>query len=111
MPTGVLDPKTLAALKQQRPAFNPQNTTVDIDTFVSLYVSIPIDERTLGRRMTLANLLKQGAPQEAQAPPPPPPEQKPAAAPKKAAQSQPAKQQDSGQKRGAIGRIISDSDW
>lgn len=68
-PTGVMDDVTIAALKKFKPTYLAQGKTVDIDTFVDLYINIPIDEKTLGRRMALTNLMQaQAAPaQPAQA--------------------------------------------
>ena len=56
-PNGSLDEKTIATLKQFKPTFVPQNNTIDIETFCDIYISIPIDEKTLGRRMALTNLM------------------------------------------------------
>ncbi len=135
-PNGVLDNATLAALKQAKPAFTPQGNSIDVDTFVELYVNLPIDEKTLGRRNVLtAYLQQQPAAQTAQAQPAQAqpaqtqasqPQQTAApqqeAAPRKAAASrksgasqktaasQPARQVESGQ-RSSIGRILSDSEW
>ena len=58
VPNGLLDDATVAALKQFRPSFVPQGKSVDLDTFLQLYLSIPIDEKTLGRRMNLSNLMQ-----------------------------------------------------
>jgi curli biogenesis system outer membrane secretion channel CsgG/Tfp pilus assembly protein PilF len=62
---GVMDDKTISALKQFKPAFVVTNTSVDVDTFSELYLTIPIDEKTLGRRMTLTNLMQAQASQPA----------------------------------------------
>ncbi|BCG46145.1 hypothetical protein GEOBRER4_n0929 [Citrifermentans bremense] len=66
--TGNLDDATRAAIKQFRPAAVVEKS-VDVDTFVQLYLSIPIDEKTLGRRMTLTSIIQaQAAPAPAPAP-------------------------------------------
>lgn len=64
-PTGILDDTTVSALKQRRTTFVPQNNSVDVDTFVDLYLTIPLDEKTLGRRMTLTSIAQQQQPQAA----------------------------------------------
>jgi len=129
-PTGTLDQTTLAALKQKKPAFVPENNGIDVDTFSELYISIPIDEKTLGRRVTLTNFIQQSQTQTAaQAPAPEP---APQAAPQPAAaQSKPAKKNAEPKKAaaekntapeapaqgggmpvtGKVGRIINDNDW
>lgn len=57
-PTGTLDDATVAALKKFKSTYQQQGNVIDIDTFTELYVSIPIDEKTLGRRMALTNLMQ-----------------------------------------------------
>ena len=58
---GYLDAATVAALQKQAPSFNPANGMVDMDTFVQLYVNVPLDQMALGRRYQLARLYPQGA--------------------------------------------------
>jgi hypothetical protein len=59
--TAQLDAPTVAALQQVAPGFNPGSGSVDLDTFVNLYIGVPIDQGTLGRRFQLARLYPQGA--------------------------------------------------
>lgn len=61
--TAYLDDETLAALQQFDSNFNPQSQTVDEDTFINIYTTIPIEEKTLGRRQLLARAYAQQAPQ------------------------------------------------
>lgn len=72
-PSGSLDDKTISALRQFRPNHVPQDKSIDVDTFVDLYLTIPIDEKTLGRRMILTNLLQAQAQTTQTAPPVPQP--------------------------------------
>jgi hypothetical protein len=59
--SGYLDATTVAALQKQTPSFNPASGVVDMDTFVQLYVNVPLDQMALGRRYQLARLYPQGA--------------------------------------------------
>jgi len=85
--SGNLDEATLAALKKYKPGFVPQGASVDIDTFVQLYFSLPIDEKTLGRRMTLTSMMQAQAAARTPAPAAP---AAPAAQPAQGAQPDPA---------------------
>lgn len=76
--TGTLDEPTVAALKQFRPAAVIAANSVDVDTFVQLYLSIPIDEKTLGRRMMLTSIMQAQAAASQPAPAPTAQEAKPA---------------------------------
>jgi hypothetical protein len=58
--TGRLDGPTLSALQQAVPAFNPGAGAVDLETFVNLYIGVPVDQGTLGRRYQLAGRYPQG---------------------------------------------------
>ncbi len=58
--TGTLDATTVAALQQKAPNFNPGAGIVDLDTFVQLYINVPVDQTCLGRRFQLARLYPQG---------------------------------------------------
>jgi len=125
-PSGVMDSATLSALQQYKPGFS--GNTVDVDTFVALYLNIPLDEKTYGRRMMLANLGQ--APAAAPAPAAATYQAAPAAAapqqaaPKAAAQAAPQAAPKAAQAQakqsapvggaaggGAIGRILKDEDW
>ncbi|GFO55242.1 hypothetical protein GMSM_22490 [Geomonas sp. Red276] len=71
--TGMLDEVTLAALRKYNPSFKPEGKSVDLETFTQLYVNIPINEKTLGRRITLTNIMQaQNSASQAPAPAPAP---------------------------------------
>lgn len=91
-PNGILDENTISALKQFKASFVPQNKTVDIDTFADLYMTIPIDDKTLGRRMVLTNLIQAQAAAAQPAPSQPAPTQ-----PDPAQHKQPEKNKKAGQ--------------
>lgn len=50
---GKLDQQTIAALQKIKPDFNPAGGTVDKDTFVAVYLEVPITDQTLERRLAL----------------------------------------------------------
>ena len=120
--TGILDTQTVAALKQYDAAFKPAGSSVSLDTFVGLYVNVPLNHQTLGRRTMLARLYPDGqqtaavqTPQQPQLSAPAPQQQ---AAPQQAVQQQPqqaaapkAKPAPTSRKKGMVGRILSDEEW
>lgn len=113
-PSGVMDAATLAALQQYKPGFVAHSNSVDVETFSSLYLTIPIDEKTAGRRMMLANLSQQPvAAAAAPAPAPAPQAQAAPAARQASAQQQvaPAPKAPATRGGGAIGRILKDEEW
>lgn len=140
-PTGVMDPATLSALKKWKPSFAPTGNGIDEATFSALYFGLPVEEKTLGRRTTLATILQQtpqaseaqvSAPQQPRAqvsppqavepvsatPAPSPAQQrprksesKPAEARQSAPPEKPAAQGSVAPSGGRVGRMISDSDW
>jgi hypothetical protein len=119
-PSGTMDAATQAALQQYKPGVSAG--TVDVDTFVALYVNLPIDEKTYGRRTMLANLgqapVVAAVPaaasyQAAPAVPASAPQQAAQPAPKAAAQAPPKQSAPAGGTAGgsSIGRILKDEDW
>lgn len=62
--SGVLDQTTIAALKEVDPHYNVTSGKINVDTFTNVYISMPIDEKTLGRRVKLAKLYSESAPEE-----------------------------------------------
>ncbi|MEA2083523.1 MAG: DUF4384 domain-containing protein [Thermodesulfobacteriota bacterium] len=128
--TGVFDAKTEAALQQFKPGFNSKS--IDAQTFIDIYTSIPLNNATLARRNMLAQAFTQA--QSAPAAPAPVPAKKQAEAPKQQASSsqqpaaaaeQQAAQQPPPQpeappkkvvkktvkKTKSIGRMLSDDEW
>ncbi|SDU35563.1 hypothetical protein [Desulfobacula phenolica] len=51
--SGQLDNPTIIALQKLSPSFAVGSKTIDLDTFITIYTGIPIDERTLARRNLL----------------------------------------------------------
>ena len=137
--SGTLDEETKTALSKAVPTFDPGAGTVDKDTYVELYTSVPFADSTLERRMLLASLAPKGPaepppaqPQRQAAPPQPAREQpqpaasQPAAQPEQpAAQAQPAPQAQpesrpaakkittgqSVKRRSLGGRMLKDDEW
>ena len=129
--TGVFDAKTEAALQQFKPGFNSKS--IDAQTFIDIYTSIPLNNATLARRNMLTNAYAQA--QSAPVASAPVPAKKQAEAPKQQASSsqQPAaavEQQAARQpppqpeappkkiekkktvkKTKSIGRMLSDDEW
>ncbi|WP_157487386.1 hypothetical protein [Desulfosarcina sp. BuS5] len=54
-PTGKLDAQTKKALQKYN-KFDPSKTSIDLDTFLRLYIDIPCNAKTLGRREKFARL-------------------------------------------------------
>ena len=122
--TGTLDAKTLAALKQFDAAFKPAGNSLPLDTFLSLYVNVPMGHQTLGRRSALNRMAPSGqqavqaqVPQQPQLSAPAPQQaqqqqQQPTVQqqPQQAAAPQ-AKPAPRGAKKGMIGRMLSDEEW
>lgn len=118
-PSGNLDERTLAALQQRYPGFTPANNDIDIETFLQAYLTIPINEKTLGRHTMLANMLNApapvvstavAAPAPAAAIPAPTSAPAPAQATQQTAQApQPAAA--AATQGSSIGRILDESDW
>jgi hypothetical protein len=54
-PTGKLDAQTKKALKKYK-EFDPSKTSIDLDTFLHLYIDIPCNAKALGRREKFARL-------------------------------------------------------
>ena len=137
--SGRLDAATVAALQKQAPGFNPGAGTVDLDTFINLYLKVPIDQAVLGRRFQLARLYPQGAetaetlpaaptvtapaavaakpaaptaPQKAVAAPAQQPAPQAQVAARPAAEAPKAGPASAGpRKKGMVGRILSDDQW
>lgn len=129
--TGVFDAKTEAALQQFKPGFNSKS--IDAQTFIDIYTSIPINNATLARRNMLTNAYAQA--QSAPVASAPAPAKKQAEAPKQQASSsqqpaaaveqqaarQPPSQPEAPPKKiekkktvkktKSIGRMLSDDEW
>ncbi|MEA3464607.1 MAG: DUF4384 domain-containing protein [Thermodesulfobacteriota bacterium] len=56
--TGYIDDQTVVAMQSFNPAFNADQS-VSVKSFVDIYTSIPISQKTLGRRNLLASMGKQ----------------------------------------------------
>jgi hypothetical protein len=56
--TGEMDASTQMALKQVSSSYDGASARVDADTFLDVYVNIPLSQRTLGRREALARLYQ-----------------------------------------------------
>ncbi|MBI9083807.1 MAG: hypothetical protein JEZ11_09430 [Desulfobacterales bacterium] len=121
--TGTLDTQTVTALKQFDAAFKPAGSSLSLDTFVSLYVNVPMNHQTLGRRTMLARLYPDGqptteaqTPQQPQLSAPPAPQQQQAVQQRQQPQQQQtaapqAKPAQRSGKKGMVGRILSDEEW
>ncbi len=124
--TGYVDDKTVAAMKHFDAAFD-KSKPIAVETFVDIYTSIPINQKTLGRRHMLDRMGKpvpvaQSAPvqqyvaqpvvqQVQQAPAQQQQQQQVQQAPAQQQQTYaPAPAPAPVQKRG-IGRILDDEDW
>lgn len=55
-PTGNLDEVTVTALKSFSNGYAPSGSRIDEKVFIDLYTKIPVEEKTLGRKMQLASL-------------------------------------------------------
>ncbi len=77
--SGELDQQTIAALQAVRPEYNPASGKLDKDTFMAVYLAVPITDQSLERRMALNKAYEEAAAQ-AQAAPAKPARQQPAAA-------------------------------
>jgi hypothetical protein len=89
---GILDEQTRAALQKTVNTFDPASNGIDKETFVALYLSVPIADSTLERRYLVSSLVSGGQenqqaavappaePQGAAAEPTQPPAPTPAAA-------------------------------
>lgn len=129
--TGTLDEKTRAALQQFKPGFDPASKTIDKDTFIELYFTIPLNHQTLAMRNKLNRLYEEAAVAQAAEPAPAAAPQQTAAvaqpavseapqqaapAPAPQAQAAPAaapQEKAAPRKTGsvAIGRMLSDDEW
>jgi hypothetical protein len=126
--TGSLDAQTVSAAKQFNAAFKPAGQSVDLDTFISLYVNLPLSPKTLGRRSMLARLYPDDGAAAAQAQMPQQPQlsapqtQQAAPAPQQQQQQQQVAQEQpqaapqaarpvQKKKKGMIGRMLSDDEW
>ena len=90
--TGVLDQKTSTALAK----FNPAQTgSLDRETFIRIYLTIPINQETLARRSQLTRIASSGGqpPPPSQATMPTPTHTPPAAAPRPVETAAPARTQ------------------
>lgn len=87
--SGEMDAQTAAAIQQVVPGFNPGDGTVDRETFINIYTSVPITDATLERRMALNKAYEEAAMASAA----PKPAAAPAPAPAKQAAAQPAASQ------------------
>ncbi len=56
---GILDQKTIAAIQKIKPDFNPANQALDKDTFVAVYLAVPITDQSLERRLALNKAYEQ----------------------------------------------------
>ena len=128
--TGFFDAKTEAALQQFKPGFNSKS--IDAQTFIDIYTSIPLNNVTLARRNMLTNAYAQAQSAPVAAPAAPVPAKKQAEAPKQQASSshQPSTEQQAARqpppqleappkkvikktvkKTKSIGRMLSDDEW
>ena len=128
--TGTLDPQTVSALQQVVPGFDAASKSLDEDTYTQVYLSVPIESSTLGRRQLLAQMTPSApAPAPArrvvQAPAEQPvqqaaaaaaPQQQQAAAPQPQAaqrQPEPEPQPKAAPKKTShtVGRMLTDDQW
>ena len=121
--TGEMDAATQMALKQVSTKYDGASARVNIDTFLDVYVNIPVTQRTLARRQELAQLFyaaqgeQEVVPAEsAEAPAEVYQEEVVSAEPAAAPQETPApvveeKRTTKRAKKKGIGRILSDEEW
>ena len=75
--TGAFDQPTLAALQQFDKSFPATSQTVDLDTYINLYASVPVTNEVLGRRHEIDAYIQSLQQQEQAAAPSPQGEQAP----------------------------------
>ena len=127
-PTGKLDAQTKKALKKYK-EFDPSKTSIDLDTFLRLYIDIPCNAKTLGRREKFARLhieqpsltahtadpaQKYVKSQKEAAAPPVKAEQRAVAAPPERAVTvtkRKTEQKNTVRGNSGIGRMLSDDEW
>ncbi len=113
--SGVLDAKTLAALKAFNPSFSTENPVLDFDTFAALFQAVPIAPQTLGRRQLIfqspvvqpSGVLAESGNQLL-------PIDQPVSTQYREPESQPAQSQPASSGRtttGSIGRKLTDEEW
>ncbi len=124
---GELDSDTVAALQQFDSNFQADSSSIDKDTYLNLYISVPITDETLGERTKIAKFIEsiqaeqtavveEQTPVEMQATVVSAPAEEPVAAPQEAAEEEVAASEPERRVKPRVrtfggGRILSESDW
>ena len=59
--SGELDDSKISALQQFGSSYSPVDGNIDVDTFINVYTSIPVDESTLARRNMITDIYQEQA--------------------------------------------------
>jgi len=119
--TGVMDAATSQALAELNSSFNPSSGMVDPDTFLNMYMNIPVTQEAYGRRQMLAKMYQQQEPEAAVEEAVQAPSEEPAQAVQEEQVQQeaaPAAREEAPQaaastssRQGKIGRMLRDEEW
>lgn len=115
--TGKIDTKTLAALRKVNPSFPADSRELSEKDFVNLYLNMPFDAASLGRRNALDRIIEQAMARQQEAEPEPTSYREPAPVQPAYQESEPAPAPAAKAGEGntfkstGFGRKLSDSEW